>query len=286
LKTIGITAHIDRPLIKETTERIIRWSEKNGLKCRLTDNLAEEVNRKDLQVGTNDLWKDCEAIVTLGGDGSMLASARAYGKHGVPILGINLGKLGFLTQVAQNQIEESLLRLKEDRFKIEERMVMEASIPNAASQVALNDVVVDHGGAFRLAKIDLFSNDEFVCPFDADGLVVSTPTGSTAYSLSVGGPVIHPAMEAMAVSPISPHTLALRTIIFPAANVLTVRAGSEDMLLRVAIDGQVAGELALGDEVAVRTAGYKLKLVKFDTKSYYEVLRTKLNWGARPIYNT
>jgi NAD+ kinase len=286
LKTIGITVHIDRPLIKETTERIIRWSEKNGLRILICDELAGATGRKDIAVPQDEIWRECEAIITLGGDGSMLSSARIFGKFGVPILGINLGKLGFLTEVAQNQIEESLLRLKEDRYRIEERMVIEASLPRATNLFALNDVVIDHGGAFRLAKIDLFSNDEFVCPFDADGVVVSTPTGSTAYSLSAGGPVIHPAMEAIAVSPISPHTLALRAIIFPGERVLTIRAGSEDMNLRVALDGQEVGELKIGEEVIVRKADYKVKLIKFETKSFYEVLRTKLNWGARPLYNS
>jgi NAD+ kinase len=286
LKTIGITVHIDRPLIKETTERIIRWSEKNGLKCHICADLANSTVKNDFSRAKEDICRECEAIVTLGGDGSMLASARAFGKFGVPILGINLGKLGFLTEVAQNQVEEALTRLKEDRYNIDERMVLEAMIPGHSGLVALNDVVVDHGGAFKLTKIDLFSNDEFVCPYDADGLVVSTPTGSTAYSLSVGGPVIHPAIEAIAVSPISPHTLTLRTIIFPPDVILTVRSGTEEMKLRIAIDGQVAGELELGQEISIRRAGYKLKLVKLEIKSYYEVLRTKLNWGARPMYNS
>jgi len=286
LKTIGITVHIDRPLVKETADRIVRWSEKNGLKCLLCSELANSIKRTDVCAVDDQGWKECEVIITLGGDGSMLASARAFGKLGVPILGINLGKLGFLTEVTQNQIEESLIRLKEDKFKIEQRMVFDISVADKAGLVALNDVVVDHGGAFKLAKIDLFSNNEFVCPYDSDGLIVSTPTGSTAYSLSAGGPVMHPAMEAIAVSPISPHTLALRTIIFPPDSNLTIRSGSEEIELRVALDGQVIGNIALGEEVSIRKADYKLKLIKLDTRSYYEVLRTKLNWGARPMYNT
>ncbi|OGC91391.1 MAG: hypothetical protein A2W25_04475 [candidate division Zixibacteria bacterium RBG_16_53_22] len=286
MKTIGITVHIDRPLIKETTERIVRWSEKNGLKCLICVDLVDSTAKNDSPMVREDICRECEAIVTLGGDGSMLASARAFGKYGIPILGINLGKLGFLTEVAQNQVEEALTRLKEDRYEIDERMALEALIPGRPGLMALNDVVVDHGGAFKLTKIDLLSNNVFVCPYDADGLVVSTPTGSTAYSLSVGGPVVHPAIEAIAVSPISPHTLTLRTIIFPPDVVLTVRSGTEEMKLRVAVDGQLAGELELGQEISIRKADYKLKLIKLEIKSYYEVLRTKLNWGARPMYNS
>jgi NAD+ kinase len=286
MKTIGLMVHVDRPLIKESAERIIRWSENNGLRCLICTDLAAAIGRQDISASESDIGKQCEAIVTLGGDGSILSSARAFGRYGISILGINLGKLGFLTEVAQNQIEDSLLRLKEDRFQIEQRMVLEAGMPSGENLVALNDVVVDHGGAFRLAKVDLFSDDEFVCPYDADGVIIASPTGSTAYSLSAGGPVIHPAMESIAVSPISPHTLALRTIIFPAASVLTLRTGSEDMRLRVALDGQVVGDLSYGQGVSVRKADYKLKLIKFDLKSYFEILRTKLNWGARPLYNS
>jgi len=287
LNTFGLTAHTDRPLIKETAERILRWSEKNGVNCRICDDLAASVGHSDLAVPREDIWKMCDVIITLGGDGSMLASARIFGMYGIPIVGINLGKLGFLTEVAQNQIEEDLSRLKENKFKIEERMVLEAFMPQEKkSRPALNDVVIDHGEQIRLAMFDLFSNDEFVCPYDADGIVIATPTGSTAYSLSAGGPIITPVMEAIAVSPITPHTLALRTIIFPAQNVLTIRSGSIDMTLRVALDGQIVGSLERGDEVTIKKADYKVKLIKFETKSFYEILRTKLHWGARPLFNS
>jgi NAD+ kinase len=287
LKIFGITAHTDRPLIKETTERILRWVEKNGIECRLCSDLAESVGHHDISIPREEIWKQCDVVITLGGDGSMLASARLFGKYGIPILGINLGKLGFLTEVAQNQIEESLTRLKYDKYKIEERMVLETSIPQAQiNAVALNDVVIDHGNEIRLAKFDLFADDVFVCPYDADGIVIASPTGSTAYSLSAGGPIITPTMDAVAVSPISPHTLALRTIIFPGHTVLAVRSGSHDISLRIALDGQIVGKLELGDEVVIKKADYKVKLIKFETNSFYEILRTKLHWGARPLFNS
>jgi NAD+ kinase len=287
LKIIGVTTHTDRPLIKETTERIIRWADKNGLDCQISDILASIVGYEDRSIPSSEIWKTSEVIISLGGDGSMLASARAFGQYGVPILGINLGKLGFLTEVAQNHIEESLLRLRDNKFRIEQRMVLEATLPRYdMNLVALNDVVIDHGSEMHLAKIDLFSNDEFVCPYDADGIIIASPTGSTAYSLSSGGPIVSPEMEAFTVSPISPHTLALRPIIFPGDNVLTVRSGSTDLNLRVALDGQITGELKSGEEVTIRKADYKLRLIKFESKSFYEILRTKLHWGARPLFNT
>ena len=287
MKIFGITAHIDRPLIKETIERILSWTEKNAIECLLCSDLAESVYHRDIAIAREEIWKKSDVIITLGGDGSMLASSRYFGKYGVPILGINLGKLGFLTEIAQNQIEEYLARLKDDKYTIEERMVLEASIPRAHfNAVALNDVVIDHGNEIRLAKFDLFADGVFVCPYDADGIVIASPTGSTAYSLSAGGPILNPTMDAVAVSPISPHTLALRTIIFPGQTKLAVRSGSHDITLRIALDGQIVGELELGEEVHIRKADYKVKLIKFETNSFYQILRTKLHWGARPLFNS
>ncbi len=286
MKTIVITVHTDRPLIKETTDRIINWCDKNGIQCRVCDELNGVSNHHELAISREEIKKVCDVIITLGGDGSILASARAFGNYGVPILGVNLGKLGFLTEVAQNQIEDALSRLKDNNYKIEERMALEVTMPDGEKITALNDIVVDHGDQIRLAMMDILSNGEFVCPCDADGVVIATPTGSTAYSLSAGGPIINPVMDAIAVSPISAHTLALRSIIFPAENVLTVRAGSNEMNLRVALDGQIMGHLSSGEELVVRKADYKVKLVKFESKSFYEILRTKLHWGARPLFNS
>lgn len=285
---IGIIAHADRPQVREAAERIIKWCRANSSECHLCADLPVLAGLLEISPSDSKTWKQCDVIISLGGDGSMLATARVFGEHGIPILGINLGKLGFLTQSAQDQIEDSLVRLKEHRFEIEERMGLHARLPGKDQEpwFALNDVVVDRGESLRLAKIDLYSNGEFVCPFDADGIVVSSPTGSTAYSLSAGGPVINPLMEAIAVSPISAHTLTLRTIIFPASVTLVIRAGPAEMKLRVAVDGIDTANLASGQEVEVRQATYKIKLVKFDTTSFYEVLRTKLHWGARPLLNT
>jgi NAD+ kinase len=286
VKTIGISVHTGRPLVRETTDLIVKLCKDHGIKCHICAGAVKIANHQEIAIPENEIQNVCEAVVTLGGDGSILASARAFGKYGIPILGVNLGKFGFLTEIAPDHIEDALIRLKENQFEIEERMVLDATVPDGRPGLtALNDVVIDHGEQMRLAKIDLFSNAEFVCPYDADGIIIATPTGSTAYSLSAGGPVINPAMNALVVSPISPHTLALRSIIFPADAVLTARSGSPDMNLRVTLDGQIVTRLKGGEDITVRKAGYKVKLIKFESKSFYEVLRTKLHWGARPLFN-
>lgn len=288
MKRFGIIGHLDRPQIEQATAQIIEWSQANGIQIRICSDLASLVNRQDISAEDDEIRHNCDVIISLGGDGSMLSSARMAVDHGIPILGINLGSLGFLTEVTQERIVKSLESLKADEYRIEERMVLEALFPNPEKTdlFALNDIVVDHGEATNLIRLDLYSNDEFVCSYNVDGIIISTPTGSTAYSLSVGGPIINPLMEAISVSPISPHTLTLRPIIFPADNAITIAAGAGGGKLRISVDGRIVGDLEAGQKISIKKAAYKIKLVKFDSTSFYEVLREKLHWGKRPLMNS
>ncbi len=288
MKKFGIIGHLDRPQIGQATDQIIKWCETNNVEIRICSDLGPLVNRQDLAAEDDEIWRYCDVIISLGGDGSMLSSARTAGSHGNPILGVNLGSLGFLTEVTQHKIVKSLELLKADKCEIEERMVLEALIPTArqTNLFALNDVVIHHSEDSNLINLDLYSNEEFVCSYNADGIIISTPTGSTAYSLSVGGPIINPLMEAISVSPISPHTLTLRPIIFPAENVITVVAGAGGGRSRVSVDGRVVGELEGNEKITIRKAAYKIKLIRFDSTSFYEILRKKLHWGKRPPMNS
>ncbi|MEE8417842.1 MAG: NAD(+)/NADH kinase [candidate division Zixibacteria bacterium] len=288
MKKFGIIGHLDRPQIEQATDQIIKWCEANNVEIRICSDLGPLVNRQDLAAEDDEIWRYCDVIISLGGDGSMLSSARTAGSHGNPILGVNLGSLGFLTEVTQHKIVKSLELLKADKCEIEERMVLEALIPTArqTNLFALNDVVIHHSEDSNLINLDLYSNEEFVCSYNADGIIISTPTGSTAYSLSVGGPIINPLMEAISVSPISPHTLTLRPIIFPAENVITVVAGAGGGRSRVSVDGRVVGELEGNEKITIRKAAYKIKLIRFDSTSFYEILRKKLHWGKRPPMNS
>ena len=287
MKRIGIIGHLERPQVGEATEKIIRWSEKNGIQVKICSDLASLLNRDDIESENNDIGHDCDIVISLGGDGSMLSSARAVGNQPIPILGINLGSLGFLTEVTQDQIIESLDRVRDNKYKIEERMILEASLSseNGDTFFALNDVVIDHGESTNLIGLDLFADDELVSSYNVDGIIISTPTGSTAYSLSVGGPIISPAMEAIAVSPISPHTLTLRPIIFPANSVLMIKAEFTKGKLRVSIDGKIVGALKHPQKISIKRAAHKMKLIKFGDKSFYSILRKKLHWGKRPLMN-
>jgi NAD+ kinase len=166
-------------------------------------------------------------------------------------------------------------------------MVLSAIIPAAegSPKYAFNDVVIHRGDSANLSRLDLHSDDEFVCSYDADGVIVATPTGSTAYSLSVGGPIIDPLMEAIIASPISPHTLTLRPIVFPGDKTIAIVAGDGGDKMSVSVDGRNLGELEAGQKARVRRADFKAKFIKFESTSYYEILRKKLHWGMRPLMN-
>jgi NAD+ kinase len=288
LKRFGIIGHLDRPHIKKITETIIAWSEGNNIDCQICEDLANLVGHGDISFGLDEIWKRSDVIISLGGDGSMLSSARVAGPHDIPVLGINLGSLGFLTEISEEQLYDSLERLKRDDFEIEERMMLEALVldPDNEPHIALNDVVFDHGYASNLAKLDLYSNDHYVCSYDADGIIISTPTGSTAYSLSAGGPIMNPLMDALIVNPISPHTLTLRPIVFPSTDKLTVKAVGKGRKIRVSTDGRILGNLEYEQTSTVRKSNHRLKLVKLNGDSFYEILRKKLHWGARPLLNS
>ncbi|UCE67858.1 MAG: NAD(+)/NADH kinase [Candidatus Zixiibacteriota bacterium] len=288
MKRFGIIGHLDRPHIIKITKTIIGWSEDNGVECRICSDLAHLAGFEDISSGLDEIWKCSDVIISLGGDGSMLSSARVAGPHDIPVLGINLGGLGFLTEISENRLYESLERLKSDDFEIEERMMLEAVVPDLddGSHFALNDVVFDHGYASNLAKLDLYSNDHYVCSYDADGIIISSPTGSTAYSLSAGGPIMNPLMDALIVNPISPHTLTLRPIVFPSTDKITVRAVGKGRKIRISTDGRILGNLEYEQTSSVRKSNHRLKLVKFNGDSFYEILRKKLHWGARPLLNS
>ncbi|MGB2697774.1 MAG: NAD(+)/NADH kinase [Candidatus Zixiibacteriota bacterium] len=285
MKSIGIIANPKKPDVKETVQGIINWAEKNDVEFYLGQEMVSLVENKEKAFPRDELPRKAEVIISLGGDGTMLASARAVGKRGNPILGINLKSFGFITEIKANHLDKTLTRLLKKDFRIEQRMVLKAQImdDDEPNLYALNDVVIDKGGVARLIQMHLYDNEEFICSYSADGLIVSTPTGSTAYSLASGGPIINPRLNAIIVSPICPHTLASRPIIFLENDRLKVKVestGERDAVLTA--DGQVARPVKSGKSVVVEKAEYSINLIKFSESSFYDILRQKLHWGARP----
>jgi NAD+ kinase len=285
MKSIGIIANPGKPKVKETVQRIINWAEKNDVEFYLGQEMESLIDNKEKAFPRDEIPRKAEIIISLGGDGTMLATARAVGKNSNPILGINLKSFGFLTEIKTDYLDKTLTRLLKKDFRIEQRMVLKAQVvgDREPDLYALNDMVIDKGGVARLIQMHLYDNEEFICSYSADGLIVSTPTGSTAYSLASGGPIINPRLNAIIVTPICPHTLASRPIIFLENDRLKVKVestGERDAVLTA--DGQVARPVKSGKSVVVEKAEHTINLIRFPDSSFYDILRQKLHWGARP----
>jgi NAD+ kinase len=229
-----------------------------------------------------------DLVVALGGDGTLLAMARHVAASGVevPILAVNFGSLGFLTEITRPELYSSLDAVLRGEAEHDERMMLNARVRRGGtdeSRVALNDIVFTRTALSRMIELDVSVGDQFVASINADGLIVASPTGSTAYNLSAGGPIVHPAMDAMVLTPIAPHTLTNRPIVIPASRAVRVlpSAASRGQDVYVTFDGQSGFPLDPGDELTIGRATTPLKLVRASTRSYFEVLRQKLKWNER-----
>ncbi len=224
-----------------------------------------------------------DALLSLGGDGTLLRAARLLGGHDVPILGINLGRLGFLTTCSLDELERSLERLATGDYLVSSRMALEAHATRSGPAQrwrALNDVVLHKGGFARVVWLRVYADGELIGAFAADGILISTPTGSTAYSLSAGGPVVVPSVESILITPISPHSLALRPIVLPPSAAVVVRVEDAPEELLVTIDGQVGATFAPGEALHVQRAEQPVLIVRFADTSFFARMRTKLGWGG------
>ena len=225
-----------------------------------------------------------DLLLTLGGDGTLLRGARMVAPYGVPVLGVNLGHLGFLTALAPTEIEQGLEAVRDGEIVLDERMVLtvhaEAADGTArGSSLALNDAVLHRGGVARMIRMAVSAHGEEVGTYSADGIILATPTGSTAYSLSAGGPIVTPSVDCIVATPICPHTLAVRPLILSAAERVTVEVLSPSEELILTIDGQESANLVPGDRLVVERAPTPLRLVRFPGQTFFSTLRRKLRWG-------
>jgi NAD+ kinase len=228
-----------------------------------------------------------DALVTLGGDGTLLRGARFLDGRDIPILGVNLGRLGFLTSCQSEEFEPALRNLASGDYVAQPRMALTARAIGADGEVrkqwrALNDFVLHKGGFARVVRLNVFVDDESIGTYAADGVVISTPTGSTAYSLSAGGPVVVPTVESIVITPISPHTLAIRSMVIPADAEVTVEANETPTELLVTVDGQVGTSFVKGEKLKVRRADNPVRIVRFPGATFFERMRVKLGWGGLP----
>lgn len=218
-------------------------------------------------------------IVALGGDGTLLAAANLYGKKQIPILGVNIGGLGFLTDVTFQQLSDTLTEIKEKKSKIENRMVLQASFDHN-TLYGLNDLTISTRVPGRVVEFSAVINKEYICRFIADGIIIATPTGSTAYSLAAGGPILLPHTEAIIMTPISPHTLSVRPIVLPSGTKIEIQVGRKGKAV-LAADGQRSKLIKTGHVIRFRKANYYVKLIKPLHTTFFHTLREKMQWGGR-----
>jgi len=284
MKRLGIIVNVQRPDAEETVSTILQWAKAHGwpiVACHRIDMVRTPDFAsvpKELFAGSIDL------LLALGGDGTILTSARTVAEFAVPVLGIHLGSLGFLTVVYPVEAVAALERIRTGDFFIEKRMMLEVSAPGGSGErwSGLNDVVLDKGGIARIVTLRVHLNGEFLSEIAGDGLIVATPTGSTAYALSVGGPIMMPTMHGFVMAPISPHTLAQRPMVFAASDRLQVTVQSMAGPVMLTVDGQWARHLDEGATIEIGKAPHEALLVNFTDRSFLRVLREKLHWGIGP----
>jgi NAD+ kinase len=283
VKTIGIFSRPRRADISDIVRPLLDWLDKRGVQAIYDTETAESLRNESNGVARDQLAQGCDLILVLGGDGTLIAAAREAAPHGVPILPINLGSLGFLTSFTIDELYPALEETLAGHLTASERAMLTASLMRAGrlveSQRVLNDAVVSKGAMARMIEVELSVDEDFVCRYRADGLIVATPTGSTAYSMSAGGPIVHPNVESIIVTPICPHTLSDRPLVVgDCCNVeMKLRGPAESVNLT--FDGQKGVLMQSEDRVSIARAKERLKLIQPHRKSYYEILRSKLKWG-------
>ena len=285
MQRIGIVAKPNKPEAEPVLQRLVAWLRERGRQVMLDQEavaifpgVADSLPRTEV-VGWSDL------VIVLGGDGTILSVARLMGAREVPILGVNLGGLGFLTEITLDEVIPTLEAVLRNEFDVSRRFTLTARVLRGetplASFEALNDAVITKTALSRIVDLETHVNGEYVATFRADGLIVSTPTGSTAYCLAAGGPIIYPTLPAMLIVPICPHTLTNRPLVIPDSAVVEIIQGSAGEDVHLTVDGQVGVALRYRDVVSLRRSGRTVALIKSPKLNYFELLRTKLKWGER-----
>jgi NAD+ kinase len=285
--TIGIIANTTKENVNLVVSELIKKLQNNNFHFLLSNSLLKQKKfiGKEIKnssfVSDDKLCKNSDMIISIGGDGTMLTSAYKAQFYDKPVLGINYGKLGFLAEANINQIDVLINEIKRNSIKIEERILITAEVIGHKVErlFAINDIVIDKGGWPKMIELELMVNGEYVTTFSADGIVIATPTGSTGYSLSIGGPIVSPLTDAITLSPISPHSLTVRPIVLPSNQEILIKADSLHKEILGNCDGQRVFAFTPPITIRITKAKTSLKLVRTSLTSYFETLRTKLLWG-------
>lgn len=291
MKHIGIITKRSDPMALDASSRLASWLHDRSLKVTVSSETAREAGiHSEIADGVpqSKIPVECDLIVVIGGDGTFIAAARAVGNRPTPLVGVNVGRLGFLTEVAMEKMIATLALVLEGHYREDHRTLLDVSVIRKGEIVlqtrVLNDAVVHKEALARMMECEVAIDDKFAFSTRSDGLILSTPTGSTAYALSAGGPILHPALNAILLVPICPHTLANRPIAVPGDGCVTVTLAHDGLDRLLTLDGQAGFALFDGDQVLVRQSQQKLRVIHAMDRDYFAVLRDKLHWWENPAY--
>jgi NAD+ kinase len=273
IKSIGLFYNIAKPNVGDVIEKIEAWLKKKNVSFDIYKTWPNSIPKINM-------------AISLGGDGTILKIGRYLAGSDIPILGVNLGSLGFLAEVKKDKIEEALDSIiNKKKFSVQPRTLFDVKIKrnnkNLIQYISINDVVIKNGERSRLVNLDVSVNEDFVTKYVGDGIIVSTPTGSTAYSLSAGGPIVYPNLPVFIISAICPHAFTMRPLVISENAVITIDTLKLKQDIILSIDGQINQKLFKEDEVIIKKSKSKLSLVRLKDVNYFEILRKKLNWGVR-----
>lgn len=282
IKTVGIFSKPNVPAAFALVPKVFSWLQQRDIQLRFDRETAEYCGC-DPGLQRDEVPDGCDLVIVMGGDGTLLSAARAIAGRPIPLFAVNLGGMGFLTAITKEELLPELERALVGEYQIAERKLLRIDVvrqgKRTARYEALNDVVISKAAIARIIDMEALVDGMFVCAYKADGLIVSTATGSTAYSLSAGGPIIYPSVDAFCITPICPHTLTNRPLIVAASSVISVICRSESSFLT--IDGQVGEPVQEGDCIECRASDFSLKLISPPNQKFFDVLRQKLKWGER-----
>ncbi len=285
MKNIGLFCKQHSSANQKVVNTLVQWLRDRGCNLFMDTDTAELIG-ETVAYPQEEIPTRSDLIIVLGGDGTLLNVARITHPHGVPILGVNLGSLGFLTETTQDDLYPTLQSVLNGECEIEHRMLLNASLWRNEIKLCdfnvLNDIVINKGALAQIVNLTVLVNDQPMTSYRADGLIIATPTGSTAYSLSAGGPIIHPSMHALVLCPICPFALTNRPIVVPDTSKIKVKLSKrhEDEDVRITLDGKLGYAMESGDILEVEKALVSVKLVQAPGKNYYQTLRKKLHWGS------
>jgi NAD+ kinase len=284
IKTIGICSKPNAARANEVAPALIEWLQRRGITVR-ADEVTAACAPGVQGIPRDDVPEGCDLIVVLGGDGTLLSAARAIGRREIPLFPVNLGGLGFLTAISVEEIYPELERALSGELRCAKRRLLSAEVRREGKVLAhydaLNDAVLGKSSLARIIDLEVHVDKQFVSSYKADGLIVATPTGSTAYSLAAGGPIIYPTVPAICLTPICPHMLTNRPLIVSETSVIEISSIGPEEGTYLTIDGQVGTPLEIGDTVVCRSGDWSLLLIRPPRMQYFDVLRQKLKWGER-----